>query len=571
MEEELSGDIIKTTQLTLGKFIKRPPLTEKLLKKPPFRFLHDIITAVQKSTGFFEGLFEEDELISDNVKDRESKIQFLNKVINVLSKTLQVKPSKIIAGQEPVKTNELLQCLGEVLEKKLSSSEAVKKYKESLKVPLPNDKKNKDNVKVIKKKQDTKKVIGKDENEKEQKPVPKLRLRENTTIKGDLPPKKSQRTTVLKKSVSKNSQAQTKTPSQNIKESAAKLDQTNISNDGKNSEISENNACTQDVNEDKIQQQQSENEETNLPNKNSMNNLNQHFNHQQPEINKTGENDDQNTNNYPNTEKKEKTVFKEEQTINNDAETSEPGSNDKRSEEIYTNIPNTLTEKTLPDSFDKISKSVRPSSSRPGAPRVKEKHDILLTVPENPIAHKVNIIVENSVPEEEEDGVVIIEDKQGESEEQIQLSSNHHGHLVQQILDSQKEFSQISGKTEIEWQFGVQKARDIVNQEIEQMRFNVQALSRISNPLGKLIDHIQEDVEVMRQELQEWTRKYDETSKELAKEKIASAESLQPLQAKIKQLDADIVEKRDKINDLRIVVHKNYYRIEKLLSSGTVQ
>lgn len=52
------------------------------------------------------------------------------------------------------------------------------------------------------------------------------------------------------------------------------------------------------------------------------------------------------------------------------------------------------------------------------------------------------------------------------------------------------------------------------------MRFNVQALSRISNPLGKSIDHIQEDVEVMRQELQEWTKKYEEASIELSKQKM---------------------------------------------------
>lgn len=35
------------------------------------------------------------------------------------------------------------------------------------------------------------------------------------------------------------------------------------------------------------------------------------------------------------------------------------------------------------------------------------------------------------------------------NEEELQLTSKQHGHLVQQILDSQKEFSQISGKTEI--------------------------------------------------------------------------------------------------------------------------
>lgn len=42
----MDARIVKKTQDTLGKIIKKPPLTEKLLSKPPFRFLHDIITSV---------------------------------------------------------------------------------------------------------------------------------------------------------------------------------------------------------------------------------------------------------------------------------------------------------------------------------------------------------------------------------------------------------------------------------------------------------------------------------------------------------------------------------------------
>lgn len=42
----MNAAVVRRTQEALGKVIRRPPLTEKLLSKPPFRYLHDIITEV---------------------------------------------------------------------------------------------------------------------------------------------------------------------------------------------------------------------------------------------------------------------------------------------------------------------------------------------------------------------------------------------------------------------------------------------------------------------------------------------------------------------------------------------
>ncbi|XP_053945574.1 TRAF3-interacting protein 1 [Anastrepha ludens] len=120
---DLDAAVIKRTQQTLGKYVKKPPLTEKLLTKPPFRFLHDVFNAVIKETRCFVGLYTPEELNSDNIKDRDDKMRFLQKMIDVIkivsNKPLTVRTSKIVAGQEPEKTNELLQLMGEVIDKKL--------------------------------------------------------------------------------------------------------------------------------------------------------------------------------------------------------------------------------------------------------------------------------------------------------------------------------------------------------------------------------------------------------------------------------------------------------------------
>ena len=77
----MSAALIKRTQEELGRYVKKPPLTEKLLSKPPFRFLHDVITSVMKSNpGVLEGLYTDEEMLSENVKDRDGKIRYLEKV-----------------------------------------------------------------------------------------------------------------------------------------------------------------------------------------------------------------------------------------------------------------------------------------------------------------------------------------------------------------------------------------------------------------------------------------------------------------------------------------------------------
>uniref|UniRef100_A0A224YTK0 TRAF3-interacting protein 1 n=1 Tax=Rhipicephalus zambeziensis TaxID=60191 RepID=A0A224YTK0_9ACAR len=148
MDEEVSVKVIKKTQDLLGSVIKKPPLQEKLLKKPPFRFLHDVIHNVIKATNFLDGLYTQEELTSENIKDKESKIAFLQKAIDavgiVTGSALPARPSKIVAGHEPDKTNEFLQALAKSAAKKVDSSEAVKRVLAGEKPPAPSKPEKKD-------------------------------------------------------------------------------------------------------------------------------------------------------------------------------------------------------------------------------------------------------------------------------------------------------------------------------------------------------------------------------------------------------------------------------------------
>ncbi|XP_039926229.1 TRAF3-interacting protein 1 [Hirundo rustica] len=127
----MNETVSRQTRETLGQVIRKPPLTDALLSKPPFRYLHDLISEVIRVTGFLKGLYTDFELKSDNVKDKDSKINFLQKAIDavvmVTGEPLSVKPARVVAGHEPEKTNEFLQAIGKCCLNKLSSDAAVKR------------------------------------------------------------------------------------------------------------------------------------------------------------------------------------------------------------------------------------------------------------------------------------------------------------------------------------------------------------------------------------------------------------------------------------------------------------
>ena len=111
-------DVIAETRTTITSIISKPKITDKLLSRPPFRFLYDIIVALDAATDLgLEQVLTADEYDSSNVTDKASKLQFLDKIVKhvegKLDTTIDINPKKVVAGLEPDKTCAFLQLLAD--------------------------------------------------------------------------------------------------------------------------------------------------------------------------------------------------------------------------------------------------------------------------------------------------------------------------------------------------------------------------------------------------------------------------------------------------------------------------
>lgn len=487
---ECNGDVERTKDL-IEKIIQKPKMAAKLLSKPPFRFIHDIVSEITRVTSFANGLYNAEELDSASIKEKGPKIDYLNKIILCVSCQLNIeieaKPAKIVAGLEPDDTNKFLQLLS-IACRTGSSAEAVQRV-------LSGD----TAVRATKK---TSSGGGGSSSskgvEREATPEAKLSSRSTTPLEAKGRPASKE---------GKEPSAAT-APSAGAGTFGGPMKPLALKNEG------------------------DENEE----------NTNLRFN--SSEAKDSGE----------------------------DHQGSAPGTSGGLG----------------------TSRTSRPTTARRRPPKLKENVTEVgrLMVHDTKVAPVVGIMKDGDNGDSDDDGNADDNNPSGGNNNNTSLLHDEggggaHGKLVRDILKDQsaeeaarkqKEDEDTAGggggnEAETGIRLGRRKKsfKDKSKSgasntaEMNELRSNIQKICQATNPVGKGIEFVHEDLDAMSKELEQWKKEYEKKRELYDEEKKKTDEALQPLQMQLLEVDELIKEQVHKINSLKATIAKNEEKTQKLL------
>ncbi|XP_043987638.1 TRAF3-interacting protein 1 isoform X3 [Gambusia affinis] len=601
----MNAAVVKKTQDTLGKVIKKPPLTEKLLSRPPFRYLHDIFSEVIRTTGFMKGLYEENEMKSDSVKDKDSKMFYLQKAIDVVmlvsGEPLAAKPARIVAGHEPEKTNELLQAIAKCCLNKLSSDEAVKRVLAGEKVDL-------------KSKGSTSRSQGKENRDGKERP-----------------PDKDE-----KKKIERSSSQEHKDPNQGKEQESRHKDK----EDHRDHERTERHHRSEKDHQDKSRDQERERDKGRVRDRDrdrDKEKTRERDSHRDRGQDKRRDKDreregdqskDWNEKNRSEERENDKARVSEkpqqraaktvpadlkpveeptdvvENQSGNPARIPRPSSAkgqrqkpkvesaDESDSEGDGDVQ--LAQRAVPQENgeseessvpDKTARRVaRPPSARPAPPRVRRQESNTEGTPAERLSSAkptAPIILDGkraSDDEEDEDEQFLVMEAVTPHPDSPKTEAAHefdadekHGGLVKKILETKKDYeltpsSSKSKEQNLVSETARKKDRELVMREIDRLRSSIQMVCRSSLPLGKIMDYIQEDVDAMQAELQSWRRENKEHAQALLQEQRITDRAVEPLSAELAELDQLIKDQQDKICAVKSNILKNEEKIQKMVT-----
>ncbi|XP_045431205.1 TRAF3-interacting protein 1 isoform X8 [Pipistrellus kuhlii] len=617
----MNAAVVKRTQEALGRVIRRPPLTEKLLSKPPFRYLHDIITEVIRMTGFMKGLYTDTEMKSDNVKDKDAKISFLQKAIDVVvmvtGEPLSAKPARIVAGHEPERTNELLQRIGKCCLSKVSSDDAVKRV-------LAGEKDGKGRASLTSKPQEPD-----NRNVREEEPrVPKDEEgRRNSEINEGSTSRDRKQNEELKE---ESKQREKERDKEKTKENDRDRHKDSERDKGREGERERTRTRARpDRDRDRGNRDRDKDLDRVRERKNEGGKEKERWKDREKERERDkGRDRDRDRRRVKNGEhardpakEKSREHDKPEKKSSSSGEVTKKLSDgsfkDSKAEaetEVSSRTSKSMATKTskrrsktsmeegevgpvgqeksevpgnpevppeLPSGARRIP---RPGSARPAPPRVKRQDSAeVLTADRTGSGQTVsNVIVDLQNSENEEDDQFVVEAAPPLSEvseletvHAVELEEDEkHGGLVKKILETKKDYEKLQlsprpGEKErsLALESAWKKEKDIVSKEIEKLRLSIQTLCKSALPLGKIMDYLQEDADAMQNELQLWHHENQQHAEALQKEQSITDSAVEPLKVELAELEQLIKDQQDKICAVKANILKNEEKIQKMVYS----
>lgn len=104
-------------------------------------------------------------------------------------------------------------------------------------------------------------------------------------------------------------------------------------------------------------------------------------------------------------------------------------------------------------------------------------------------------------------------------------------------------------------------------QDIEFMKKAIQVLCQSTNPLGKSIDFVTDDIDSMSKEFDHWKKESQTCSQKLVEQQKITEEVLQPLQDQLAELEEKIKEQTSKVNSIKSQIMTNDMTVQTLLFS----
>lgn len=116
---------------------------------------------------------------------------------------------------------------------------------------------------------------------------------------------------------------------------------------------------------------------------------------------------------------------------------------------------------------------------------------------------------------------------------------------------------------------GKERRSSYSQQMIDAVRNHIQKICQSVNPLGKCIDFVNEDLELMRLELEKWKQEQTIQQQKLDKEQRSTAESLVHLEKDLQRIDQQLLDARSQIRGRRGNILRNDEQLRILLERQT--